>query len=277
MHNPSHCHVPTTTHRLEYSYRIRCFPCLEQTLLKWLTFLSHLFRDYFKLDQNLRFLYQFMHLEYFCWNGILISNAATCGDKMATPLIISPVSEGSGDVMVLRRSRPPPATRHPPPAALVDTGDICCHYWQHILVVAYSLFNIGKSWCYWLFLSSQGLRNRDISSTRSTLIRYMYSTEPVNGTLCFDCSLWYLGSYNIYITTLVHLNPCWVGGGELEGLLVIVEGTSAWASYQICKIAVAYLPGMTGMFSPRHARVYLSGKRPMEERPPQLWIEQYLT
>ena len=28
-----------------------------------------------------------------------------------------PVSEGSGDVMVLRRSRPPPATRHPPPAA----------------------------------------------------------------------------------------------------------------------------------------------------------------
>ena len=27
--------------------------------------------------------------------------------------IISPVSEGSGDVMVLRRSRPPPATRRP--------------------------------------------------------------------------------------------------------------------------------------------------------------------
>ena len=32
-------------------------------------------------------------------------------------LIISPVSEGSGDVMVLCRSRPPPAARHPPPAA----------------------------------------------------------------------------------------------------------------------------------------------------------------
>ena len=32
-------------------------------------------------------------------------------------VIISPVSEGSGDVMVLRRSRPPPAARHPPPAA----------------------------------------------------------------------------------------------------------------------------------------------------------------
>ena len=31
--------------------------------------------------------------------------------------IISPVSEGSGDVMVLRRSRPPPTARHPPPAA----------------------------------------------------------------------------------------------------------------------------------------------------------------
>ena len=28
-------------------------------------------------------------------------------------LIISPVSEGSGDVMVLRQSRPPPATRRP--------------------------------------------------------------------------------------------------------------------------------------------------------------------
>ena len=32
-------------------------------------------------------------------------------------IIISPVSEGSGDVMVLRRSRPPPAARRPPPAA----------------------------------------------------------------------------------------------------------------------------------------------------------------
>ena len=32
-------------------------------------------------------------------------------------IIISPVSEGSGDVMVLRRSRPPPATHRPPPAA----------------------------------------------------------------------------------------------------------------------------------------------------------------
>ena len=32
-------------------------------------------------------------------------------------LVISPVSEGSGDVMVLRRSRPPPAARCPPPAA----------------------------------------------------------------------------------------------------------------------------------------------------------------
>ena len=32
-------------------------------------------------------------------------------------LIISPVSEGSGDVMVLRRSRQPSAARHPPPAA----------------------------------------------------------------------------------------------------------------------------------------------------------------
>ena len=31
-------------------------------------------------------------------------------------VIISPVSEGSGDVMVLRRSRPSPAARHPPPA-----------------------------------------------------------------------------------------------------------------------------------------------------------------
>ena len=28
-------------------------------------------------------------------------------------IIISPVSEGSGDVMVLRRSHPPPATRRP--------------------------------------------------------------------------------------------------------------------------------------------------------------------
>ena len=32
-------------------------------------------------------------------------------------LIISPVSEGSGDVMVLRQSRPPPVARRPPPAA----------------------------------------------------------------------------------------------------------------------------------------------------------------
>ena len=34
-------------------------------------------------------------------------------------IIISPVSEGSGDVMVLRRSRPPPATRRPPPAMVL--------------------------------------------------------------------------------------------------------------------------------------------------------------
>ena len=32
-------------------------------------------------------------------------------------IFISPVSEGSGDVMVLRRSRPPSAVRRPPPAA----------------------------------------------------------------------------------------------------------------------------------------------------------------
>ena len=32
-------------------------------------------------------------------------------------IIISPVSEGSGDVMVLRRSRPSPVARRPPPAA----------------------------------------------------------------------------------------------------------------------------------------------------------------
>ena len=32
-------------------------------------------------------------------------------------IIISPVSEGSEDVMVLRRSRPPPAIRRLPPAA----------------------------------------------------------------------------------------------------------------------------------------------------------------
>ena len=32
-------------------------------------------------------------------------------------IFIPPVSEGSGDVMVLRRSRPPSAARHPPPAA----------------------------------------------------------------------------------------------------------------------------------------------------------------
>ena len=30
-------------------------------------------------------------------------------------IIISPVPEGSGDIMVLCRSRPPQATRHPPP------------------------------------------------------------------------------------------------------------------------------------------------------------------
>ena len=34
-------------------------------------------------------------------------------------MIISPVSEGSGDVMVLRRSRPPPAARRPPPAMVL--------------------------------------------------------------------------------------------------------------------------------------------------------------
>ena len=37
--------------------------------------------------------------------------------KFPLSFIISPVSEGSGDVMVLRRSRPPPAVRRPPPAA----------------------------------------------------------------------------------------------------------------------------------------------------------------
>ena len=32
---------------------------------------------------------------------------------ISSHVIISPVSEGSGDVMVLRRSRPPPAARRP--------------------------------------------------------------------------------------------------------------------------------------------------------------------
>ena len=34
-------------------------------------------------------------------------------------IFISPLSEGSGDVMVLRRSRPPPAARRPPPAMVL--------------------------------------------------------------------------------------------------------------------------------------------------------------
>ena len=45
----------------------------------------------------------------FCWNYRQII--------IIIVIIISPVSEGSGDVMVLRRSRPPPAARRPPPAA----------------------------------------------------------------------------------------------------------------------------------------------------------------
>ena len=51
------------------------------------------------------------------------SSLHVCQNDVATSfwrdhdvVIISPVSEGSGDVMVLRRSRPPPATRRPPPA-----------------------------------------------------------------------------------------------------------------------------------------------------------------
>ena len=49
------------------------------------------------------------------WNG----TKWMWGNRMLYQLIlfISPVSEGSGDVMVLRRSRPPPAARRPPPAA----------------------------------------------------------------------------------------------------------------------------------------------------------------
>ena len=51
-----------------------------------------------------------MNLIILCWIDV-----ASCLDKINL-IIISPVSEGSGDVMVLRRSRPPPAARRPPPA-----------------------------------------------------------------------------------------------------------------------------------------------------------------
>ena len=37
---------------------------------------------------------------------------AVCVSISVRDLVISPVSEGSGDVMVLRRSRPPPAARN---------------------------------------------------------------------------------------------------------------------------------------------------------------------
>ena len=45
-------------------------------------------------------------------------------------LIISPVSEGSGDVMVLRQSRPPPVARHPPPAARNGVNAITQKPWD---------------------------------------------------------------------------------------------------------------------------------------------------
>ena len=121
---------------------------------------------------------------------------------------------------------------------------------------------------------------------------------------------------------LVHLTHCWLlgGGGWVEGFLVIVVGTSAWASYHIRKITVAHASGMPGTFSPQptpketaswrsryasqnlcHARAvihvgianpqgagktFLAHAQPailpiwqeaIEERPPQLWMEYYLT
>ena len=51
------------------------------------------------------------------WNYTKISMGKSNGLISYYSIIISPVSEGSGDVMVLRRSRPPPAARRPPPAA----------------------------------------------------------------------------------------------------------------------------------------------------------------
>ena len=37
--------------------------------------------------------------------------------------------------------------------SLVDTGDICCHYWQHILVVAACInsLSLGDMWLEWKF------------------------------------------------------------------------------------------------------------------------------
>ena len=60
-----------------------------------------------------------------CLSVMTIIEALPCINSLAPgrfgwnfrQVIISPVSKGSGDVMVLCRSRPPPAARHPPPAA----------------------------------------------------------------------------------------------------------------------------------------------------------------
>ena len=47
------------------------------------------------------------------WTNAGIWLMGPLGTNFSEILIISPVSEGSGDVMVLRRSRPPPAARRP--------------------------------------------------------------------------------------------------------------------------------------------------------------------
>ena len=62
----------------------------------------------FDLDHDL----ERQGLKIYCIVTRVISVVSVPLTHLMTHLIISPVSEGSGDVMVLRRSRPPPAARN---------------------------------------------------------------------------------------------------------------------------------------------------------------------
>ena len=107
----------TTNSSLVMTFLICCFRSLNMSVL-WELREDHVsvhsykdikhewIRHYHEAESNIECI---CHWPIWFWNIELVNNGVL--------LIISPVSEGSGDVMVLRRSRPPPAVRRPPPAA----------------------------------------------------------------------------------------------------------------------------------------------------------------
>ena len=89
---------------------------------------------------------------YPCVGRRFLAPGSLCAMCMVVQhIIISPVSEWSGDVMVLRRSRPPPAARHPPPTARNGVNAITKKPRDGLFSNLVHTLVVIKSWPYKLF------------------------------------------------------------------------------------------------------------------------------